>query len=187
MSGFALFSTALGECGIAWGASGMLGLQLPEASVSAARRRLARRFPKASECPPPPEIAAAIARIVAVLTGGRDDLASIALDWSGVAEFERRVYEAARGVPPGRTTTYGAIAADLGAPGAARAVGRALGRNPFPIVVPCHRVLAAEGRSGGFSAAGGVATKLKMLSNENADEPDGQRRLVPGPGTPDPS
>lgn len=177
-SGFALFPTVLGDCGIAWGPRGTVGLQLPEASAGEARRRLARRFPDLREGAPPPEILEVVARVTAQLAGAPDDLASIALDWSEVPEFERRVYEAARAVPPGSTTTYGAIAERVGARGAARAVGRALGRNPYPIVVPCHRVLAADGRPGGFSAAGGVSTKLKMLAVENAAEPDGQQRLV---------
>ncbi len=176
--GFALFPTALGECGIVWGPAGVRGLQLPEASAGEARRRLARRFPDAREAAPPAEVAGAIACVAALLAGEVDDLLSIALDWSGVPEFERRVYDAARAVPPGSTTTYGDMAQRIGSPGAAQAVGRALGRNPFPIVVPCHRVLAADGKPGGFSAAGGVATKLRMLAIENAAEPDGQRRLL---------
>jgi len=179
-SGFALFPTALGECGIAWSERGTLGLQLPEASPREARRRLARRFPEAVEREPPAEIRAVVARVVALLDGGRDDLASVTLDWHDVGEFERRVYEAARAVLPGTTTTYGEIAARVGAAGAARAVGRALGRNPYPIVVPCHRVLAAAGALGGFSARGGVATKLALLDIEQAAEPDGKQRLVSG-------
>jgi len=177
-SGFALFPTALGECGIVWGPGGLLGLQLPEASAGEARRRLLRRFPEVGASSPPPEIVAVMDRVTALLAGAPDDLASVALDWSGVPDFERMVYDAARAVPPGTTTTYGEIASRIGAPGAARAVGRALGRNPFPIVVPCHRVLAADGKPGGFSAAGGVVTKLKMLVIENAADPDGQQRLL---------
>ena|SRR5436190_5945367 len=177
-TGFALFPTALGECGIVWGPGGVLGMQLPEANAGEARRRLVRRFPEARAVPLPPEIAAVTARVAALLGGEADDLATVALDWSGVPDFERKVYDAARAVPPGMTTTYGAIAIRIGSPGAARAVGRALGQNPFPIVVPCHRVLAADGKPGGFSAAGGVVTKLKMLAIENAADPDGQRRLI---------
>ena len=103
------------------------------------------------------------------MRGDKPDLGFIALDLEDTPAFERRAYQAARAVPPGQTTTYGAIAATLGEPGAARAVGQAMGRNPFPIVVPCHRVLAISGGLGGFSAGGGVATKLRMLAIEGAD------------------
>ncbi len=103
-----------------------------------------------------------------LLAGERTDLTRIALDMADVPEFHSAVYGVARTIPPGETLTYGEVAARLGDPGAARAVGQALGQNPFAIVVPCHRVLAANGRSGGFSAAGGVATKLRILSIERA-------------------
>ncbi|MCW5889273.1 MAG: methylated-DNA--[protein]-cysteine S-methyltransferase [bacterium] len=167
MTGFALFETAIGRCGIAWGERGIVGVQLPETGDGATRARLARRF-AATEAPPPPEVQEAIAAIVALLRGEGTDLAHLGLDMSAVPEFHRRVYEAARRIPPGATRTYGEIATALGAPGSARAVGQALGRNPFAIVVPCHRVLAAGGRTGGFSANGGVSTKLRMLAIEGA-------------------
>jgi methylated-DNA-[protein]-cysteine S-methyltransferase len=127
-----------------------------------------RRFPDAPETPPPPAVQRAIAAIVALLEGEKRELFDVALDMARVPAFERRVYEVARGIPPGATLTYGEIAARLGAPGEARAVGEALGQNPFPIVVPCHRVLAAGGKVGGFSANGGIATKLRLLSIEGA-------------------
>src|SRR5689334_4763145 len=114
---FTLFDTAIGRCGIVWGAGGILGMQLPEGHAGAA-------------------------------------LAGIAIDMERVPEFHRRVYDVARTIPPGATLSYGDIATRLGAPGSARAVGQALGRNPFPIVVPCHRVLASNGKMGGFSANG---------------------------------
>ena len=110
----------------------------------------------------------AIEDITALLSGDRRDLSGIALDLDGVAEFPRRVYALARTIPPGQTLTYGEIASKLGDPLRAREVGQALARNPFPIVVPCHRVLAANGKSGGFSAPGGVSTKLRMLEIEGA-------------------
>lgn len=166
--GFALFDTAIGTCAVAWGERGLAGLQLPEPSAQAARARLARRFPEARESEPPPEVQKAIAAIVALLAGEARDLRGITLDMTAVPPFNRRVYDAARTIPPGQTLTYGEIAARLGEPDAAREVGQALGANPFPIVVPCHRVLAAGGRTGGFSARGGVATKLRMLSIERA-------------------
>jgi methylated-DNA-[protein]-cysteine S-methyltransferase len=166
--GFALFDTAIGRCGVAWGEGGVVGLQLPEAGESETRARMLHRFPLAGETLPPPQVQRAVDSIVALLHGEASDLSSIALDMDGVPAFHRRVYEAARAIPPGMTLSYGDIAARVGAPGAARAVGQALGRNPFPIVVPCHRVLAAGGKIGGFSAQGGIATKRRMLAIEGA-------------------
>jgi methylated-DNA-[protein]-cysteine S-methyltransferase len=168
MSAFALFETAIGTCGIAWGDRGLVGVQLPEPSTDETRWRLRRRYPGASEAPPPPEVRRAIDAIAAHLRGEAADLSRIGLDLSGVPEFHRRVYEVARAIPSGATLSYGEVAAQLGEPSAAREVGQALGRNPFPIVVPCHRVLAAGGKSGGFSAPGGVATKLRLLAIEGA-------------------
>jgi methylated-DNA-[protein]-cysteine S-methyltransferase len=167
-AGFALFETAVGACGIAWGERGLIGVQLPESSEARTRARLGRRFPKAREAPPPPEVQRAVEGIVALLRGEARDLAEVALDLDGVPDFERRVYAVARTIAPGATLTYGEIATRLGAPGEARAVGEALGENPFPLVVPCHRVLAAGGKVGGFSANGGVATKLRLLTIEGA-------------------
>ena len=166
---FALFETPIGACGIAWSPHGVAGVQLPEESSRATRRRLVARFPGAAEGAPPEDVARWISAIVALLRGEPRDLRSIELDMERVPPFHRRVYEAARDVPPGSTVSYGEIAARLGEPGAARAVGQALGRNPFAIVVPCHRVLAAGGRPGGFSAAGGVATKRRLLAIEGAE------------------
>jgi methylated-DNA-[protein]-cysteine S-methyltransferase len=123
----------------------------------------------------------AVDAITALLRGERTDLTSVPLDMERVPEFHRRVYEAARAIPPGSTRSYGEIAKQLGEPGSARAVGQALGRNPFAIVVPCHRVLAAGGRSGGFSATGGVTTKLRMLAIEGA-RANGQGALFGGEG-----
>lgn len=167
-SGFALFDTAIGQCGIAWGERGVAGVQLPEAGEEETRVRMLHRFPAAGEAAPPPQVQHAINDIVALLRGEASDLSSVALDMNGVPEFHRRVYDAARTILPGKTLSYGDIARQVGVPGAARAVGQALGRNPFPIVVPCHRVLAAGGKIGGFSAQGGVATKRRMLAIESA-------------------
>jgi methylated-DNA-[protein]-cysteine S-methyltransferase len=110
----------------------------------------------------------AIRDIVRLLAGEAVDLSRVALDMTGVPEFNRQVYAIAREIPPGETMTYGAIARRIGDVTLSRAVGQALGQNPFPIVVPCHRVLAANGKTGGFSARGGVATKMRMLSIERA-------------------
>jgi len=165
-NGFALFDTAICRCGLAWGQRGVAGVQLPEAGERETRARMLQRFPAAVEAPPPPEVQRVIDRIVALLRGAASDLSTVALDMEQLPAFHRRVYEAARTIPPGKTLSYGDIAGRAGAPGAARAVGQALGRNPFPIIVPCHRVLAAGGRIGGFSAQGGIATKRRMLAIE---------------------
>ena len=167
--GFTLFDTAIGRCGVAWSGRGLVGVQLPEAGDMETHERMLRRFPAAAETPPPPEVRDAIDAIVALLQGQPSDLSAIALDMEGVAPFHRRVYEVARTIPPGKTLAYGEVAARLGAAGAARAVGQALGHNPFPIVVPCHRVVAASGKIGGFSAHGGTATKRRMLAIETGE------------------
>ena len=169
-----MFDTSLGRCGIAWSARGVLAVQLPETSDQATRARLTRARPEATEADPPPHIATAIANIVALLDGGRTDLNAISLDHAGTSAFDQRVYEIARTIPPGRTLTYGDIARRLGDLSLSRAVGQALGRNPYVLIVPCHRVLAAGGKTGGFSAAGGTRTKLVLLSIEGVElrEPD---------------
>jgi methylated-DNA-[protein]-cysteine S-methyltransferase len=167
--GFTLFDTAIGRCAIAWGDAGVTAVTLPEPSEAATRARVARRHPNAREqASPPDDVAAAIDAIQRLLDGQKNDLSAIALDMSAIPDFERRVYVETRSIPPGETLTYGDIATRLGDIGLSRAVGQALGRNPFPIVVPCHRVLAAGGKSGGFSAPGGVDTKRRMLEIEGA-------------------
>ncbi|HYJ82910.1 MAG TPA: methylated-DNA--[protein]-cysteine S-methyltransferase [Allosphingosinicella sp.] len=166
-SGYALFDTAIGRCALVWRGGLVVGAALPEASDERARASLEKRFPGAAEAEPPPFAASAMARIAGLLDGGRTDLSDIPVDAEGSA-FERNVWQAARRIPCGEVRTYGDIARDIGAPGAAQAVGIALGRNPAPIVIPCHRVLAADGRSGGFSAPGGVATKFRILEIEGA-------------------
>lgn len=169
---YALFDTAIGRCGVAWGANGITAVQLPEKDDAATVRRLGG----GDESPPPPHVRAAIERMTALLAGDPDDLADIALDPTGVPEFHQQVYRIARAIPSGSTLTYGEVARELGMPGSAQAVGQALGRNPYPIIVPCHRVLGAGGKIGGFSAGGGSATKLRMLTIEGA-APNGQPSL----------
>ena len=167
--GFVLFDTPIGHCAMAWSARGLTGVQLPEADQARTRARMQRRFPDCAESVPPPVVQDAMRDVLALLRGEPNqpaDLSNIVLDMEGVPPFQRRVYEVARAISPGTTLTYGDIAARLGEPGSARAVGQALGHNPFAPVVPCHRVLAAGGRPGGFSANGGVATKLRMLQIE---------------------
>ena len=161
-----LFDTAIGRCAVGWSEHGIASIQLPGPSDAQLRARVRGRLPDAEEGARPPAIEEAVARIRALLGGAADDLADLPLDMEHVPAFHRRVYEHARRVGPGSTITYGELAARAGKPGGARAVGQAMGRNPFPIVVPCHRVLAAGGRAGGFSAPGGVGTKLRMLAIE---------------------
>ncbi len=168
--GFSLFDTAIGRCGISWGDCGIYGVQLPETTDRQTCLRL-RRPAGAHEAPPPPHVQCAIDAVVALMDGRRsepDALGLVLLDMEGVPLFNRRVYEVTRAIAPGATLTYGEVAARIGEPGAARAVGQALGHNPFAPIVPCHRVLAAGSGAGGFSARGGVSTKLRMLLIEGA-------------------
>ena len=166
---YTLFDTAIGTCGVVWGERGITGVHLPESNAARTGESLVRRFPGAVPAPAPADVQSAIDGIVALLAGAKRDLRELALDMEGLPAFSRRVYELARTIPPGETMTYGEVARCLGRPGMARAVGQALGQNPFPIVVPCHRVLAADGRMGGFSAPGGVATKRRMLEIEGVE------------------
>jgi methylated-DNA-[protein]-cysteine S-methyltransferase len=170
--GFALFDTNIGRCGIAWSARGIAGVQLPQASEAKTRARLMRRYPHAREAPPPADVCRAIDAITSLLCGEPSDLSAVVLDMDGIPEFDRGIYDAARGIAAGATLSYGELAARVGERGLAREVGQALGRNPFPIIVPCHRVLATGGRAGGFSANGGVATKLRLLTIERARTSD---------------
>jgi methylated-DNA-[protein]-cysteine S-methyltransferase len=165
---YTLFRTAIGPCGIAWGARGVVALQLPEASESATLARLLRRHSGAGLRRPLLEIQRTVDDIVALLAGEPRDLLHVQLDMTSVPPFHRSVYAVVRNIAPGRTRSYGEVAALCGDRHAARAVGQAMARNPFPIIVPCHRVLAAGGKSGGFSANGGVTTKLLLLAIEGA-------------------
>lgn len=169
---FSLFPTALGHCGIAWGTDARItGVQLPEATEAATRLCMQRRYPGCVGVAAPEPIVQAIAAITALLAGHPTepvDLTQLNLDMTGVPPFYQRVYALSRQIPPGETLTYGELARQLGEPGAARAVGQALGANPFAPVVPCHRILAAHSGGGGFSAPGGLATKLRMLQIEKA-------------------
>jgi methylated-DNA-[protein]-cysteine S-methyltransferase len=165
---FALFDTALGPCGLVWSARGIAGVQFPLSDEAATRATLRRRFNDAEETAPPPGIQTVIEAIVALLRGEVRDLTSVAVDDGAIPEFNRRVYAIARRIPHGRTMTYGEIARELGDASLAREVGQAMGENPTPIVVPCHRVLAAGNKMGGFSAPGGVRTKMRLLTIEGA-------------------
>src|SRR5688500_11165447 len=168
MTNYALFETAIGWAGVAWGEAGLVACHLPERDAEVARRGFLRRFPDAAEAAPPAELAETISGIQALMRGEKADLTAAPLDLSRTPEFNARVYEVARAIPPGETLTYGEVAERLGDKLLARDVGAALGKNPWPIVVPCHRVTAAGGKPGGFSARGGVNTKLKLLAIEGA-------------------
>lgn len=169
-TGTTSFETAVGRCTIVWSDAGISGFQLPEEDETAGQAYLRRRFPHAIEQAPPPAIAQAIDEVVRLLQGEKVDLSALALDLSDVSDFDRRVYEIARTIPASRTLTYGDIAAQLGDSTLSRAVGQSLGRNPIPVIVPCHRVLAAGGRPGGFSAPGGLTTKRRLLEIEGATD-----------------
>ena len=177
MTRYAFFDTDLGRCAVAWRGLGIVAVQLPDGGEGGGEGRLRRRFADAEPGDPPPEVRRAVEAMTALLAGQHRDLAHVPLDFSEVGGFERRVYDAARAIPPGEVRTYAQIAAEIGDPGAAQAVGKALGRNPFPIVVPCHRVVAADGKAGGFSAPGGRSTKLRLLSVERARRSTGQPDL----------
>jgi methylated-DNA-[protein]-cysteine S-methyltransferase len=165
---FAIFDTPIGVCGVIWGERGITGVQLPMGSEDKTRKRIHQRNGDIPEGEPPAEVQRAIGAMTELLAGKLNDLLDVALDLDGVPEFNRGVYDIARKIPPGQTLTYGDIAKKLGGVELSRDVGQALGRNPCPIVVPCHRVLAAGNKPGGFSANGGVVTKLKMLAIEGA-------------------
>ena len=169
---FALFDTPIGRCGIVWNERGIAGVQLPETDERAIRNRILRRFANACEAAPTADVQRVVDDIAALLDGEPKDLGYAKIDAAALSDFQRRVYDVTRTIPAGATLSYGEIAERLGDRLLARDVGEALGQNPFPIIVPCHRVLAAGGKMGGFSAPGGVRTKLRMLSIERA-EPGG--------------
>lgn len=173
-----VFDTALGPMGIAWSEDGLTRIQLPDRDADSTARRLTQRPGAKLHDQAPPEIAAAVTELTAYASGTRTAFASIRLSFAAVPEFNARIYQALREIPWGETTTYGTLAKAVGEPGAARAVGMAMGRNPWPIIVPCHRVLAAAKRIGGFSAPGGATTKERLLrlegstwSGNDPDEP----------------
>jgi methylated-DNA-[protein]-cysteine S-methyltransferase len=170
---YCLFETPLGACGIAWGEPGDTGaepavafLQLPEATATRAEARIRRNSGAGRASEPPPRIAGLLRQVCQHLAGDVQDFRDVPVDLGGAGPFARQVYEAARLIPAGQTTTYGELARAVGRPNAARAVGQALGMNPIALIIPCHRVLAAGGKVGGFSAHGGLATKAKLLAIE---------------------
>ena len=166
--GYTIFDTGIGRCGIAWSDAGIVGVQLPEAREIETRKRLFHLYPDAREQRPPGDVEIAIEGIVALLRGEQADLSEVALDLNGVAAFNARVYTFTRGIPRGETITYGEIASKLRLSGAVHAVAQALARNPFVIIVPCHRVLEAGGYADRISPHGGVISKRRLLSIEGA-------------------
>jgi methylated-DNA-[protein]-cysteine S-methyltransferase len=174
-----LFDTPLGVCGVAWNERGLAGVQLPEKDRATTARRLTTKTGSVGETTPPPSIAALVVDIQQYLAGETIAFSATAVDLEGIDDFRRKIYQALRGVTYGRTTTYGELARAIGVADweGARDVGDAMGRNPMPIVIPCHRVLAAGGRLGGFSAYGGTATKQKLLTLEGIHLDEGVPRL----------
>jgi methylated-DNA-[protein]-cysteine S-methyltransferase len=164
---YVIFATAAGFCGIAWNANGIARFTLPVSRADAAERLLRRKMPEAQPGEPPAAIAAALEAAQRYFAGEPADFSGFALDLQEQQDFFAEIYAALRRVGWGETTTYGALAKALGAgPEAARDVGVAMAKNPVPLIIPCHRVLAAGGKLGGFSAPGGSATKLRMLQLE---------------------
>jgi methylated-DNA-[protein]-cysteine S-methyltransferase len=166
--GYGIFDSTVGRCGIAWDASGILGVQLPEAREMETRRRMLRQYPDARELRPPLNAEIAIDGIAALLRGKPCDFSDVVLDMNGMPPFNRRIYEYARTIPRGKTITFAELAKRLGASGAAHAIGQAIGRNPFTVLVPCHRVLAADGETVSFCMNGGTISRRRLLSLEGA-------------------
>jgi O-6-methylguanine DNA methyltransferase len=172
---YCVFDTPLGECGIAWTESAnsaaeirIVFFQLPEATKEMTEMRIAEKSGATPCAVPPPRIAEIIERVRKHLNGEVQDFRNVAVDLGGIEDFVLRVYEAAREIPAGKTSTYGEVAKKLGRPGAARAIGQVLGSNPIPLIIPCHRILAAGTKPGGFSAHGGRTTKKRLLAIEGA-------------------
>jgi methylated-DNA-[protein]-cysteine S-methyltransferase len=170
--GYTIFDTGIGRCGIAWGHLGVVGVQLPEARELETRGRMLRQYPDAREQRPPLNVEIAIEGMVALLRGGPADLSDVTLDMTGIHIFNQRVYEITRAIPRGETRTYGEVAARLGAPSAAHSVAQAIARNPFLIIVPCHRVLEAGSYTDRIAPNGGVISKRRLLSIEGAVSPN---------------
>ena len=166
--GYTIFDTAIGRCGIAWSDSGIVGVQLPQAREIETRGQILRQFSGARESRPSPNAELAIEGIVTLLGGQPADLSEVTIDMNGITPFNRRVYELTRTIPRGETRIYGELASSLRASGAARSVAQAIARNPFMIIVPCHRVLEAGNYTDRISPNGGVISKRRLLSLEGA-------------------
>ncbi|WP_141735333.1 methylated-DNA--[protein]-cysteine S-methyltransferase [Oligoflexus tunisiensis] len=178
MRHYCYFTTAIGPCGLLWNETAIERVQLPEKNLTESRRILTQKIKPCQEvelAQAPVWVQDAAQRLQTLLLKGQVDLSPIPIDVSAAPPFFRQVYEVARKIPPGQTSTYGALAQAVGSPGAARAVGQAMGRNPLPLIIPCHRVLAAGGKPGGFTAFGGLVTKQQLLAIESAGALDWQR------------
>jgi methylated-DNA-[protein]-cysteine S-methyltransferase len=176
---YAVSPTSTGAIGVAWSEHGIVGTWMHAGTPERARAHMRRGYPGAVEAEPPAAVGTALAGVTALLAGAAPDLPGIELDMTAVPAFDRRVYETARTIPPGSTMTYGEIAKALGEePMLAREVGVALSRNPFAPIVPCHRVVAAGGNLGGYSAPGGAATKRRLLELEGAEVVAGPRQVT---------
>jgi methylated-DNA-[protein]-cysteine S-methyltransferase len=165
---YTVFDTALGRCGIAWGVAGIVGVQLAEAREIETLRHLLRRFPEARETRPSLDVAYAIEAIATLARGQPCELGDVRLDTCDMSPFNRRVYDLARAIPRCETRTVAELAKSLGASGAVHAVAQVVGRNPFPMLVPCHRVLAAPGDTAGVGANAGVISRRRLLSLEGS-------------------
>lgn len=163
---FCLIATAAGPVGLAWSADGLTRVQLSDVDGATTRARLVRSLPEPTEADPPDWLIGPIGLLQAYFTGRETDFSAVPLDFSGIQPFRRQLYESMRTLGWGETITYGGLAERVGQPGAAQTVGTAMGRNPWPIIVPCHRVLASGNKLGGFSAPGGKWTKLFLLDLE---------------------
>jgi methylated-DNA-[protein]-cysteine S-methyltransferase len=179
MSGqaYTIFDTAIGRCGIAWGHAGIVGVQLPEAREIETRKRLFKLYPDAREMRPPPNAEAAIEGIVALLRGEMGDFSDVTLDMDGIHVFDQRVYQITCRIPRGETLTYNELAVRMGAPSAVRSVAQAILRNPFVIIVPCHRVLETGGYADKISLHGGLISKRRLLSIEGTGSPSSKTLL----------
>ena len=174
---YTIFDTAIGRCAIAWSDAGIVGVQLPEAREIDTRRRLFHIYPEAREIKPTPNADIAIEGIVALLHGESADFSGVTLDFRGVHGFDQRVFQFTQRVARGETLTYGDLAARLGSPSAVRSVAQALARNPFVIIVPCHRVLEAGGYADRMSPHAGLISKRRLLSIEGAVNPTSKTLL----------
>jgi len=168
---YCLFDTALGVCGLAWSERGITRVQLPDRDRAATERRLRTRTGRAAAEAPPPAVQKVVDALTRYMAGAVVDFGDVAIDWVNADAFQRAVYNEVRRVGWGETVTYGELARRIGAPGEAQAVGQAMGRNPVPVIMPCHRVLASGGKLGGFSAYGGTLTKERLLALEGAANP----------------
>jgi methylated-DNA-[protein]-cysteine S-methyltransferase len=163
---YCLFETAIGTCAIAWSARGVVRVGLPERTRAETELRIRASLGGGVRTKPTPKVAAVARRIALHVAGRPQRFDAVVLDMSRAPPFHRRAYDALRAVPAGATVTYGELARAAGSPRSARAVGQAMAKNPFPIVVPCHRVVTSAGSPGGFSAFGGAKTKLLLLARE---------------------